>query len=162
MRHLCRASLDLAHSLINFLHMKKDHAHEVASAILNARRYLLRNPQQHTTSSNTMNYEDDVSVADDRSLSSKVISIQNSDLTLSEEDSTVNDDDDIFTSNNKSRNLHNSKSQCIMNRISTYLSNVDWRIFNYITKTFLQNGRTNFCFTFNKYMLFFLKRYTNY
>ncbi|CAF0888177.1 unnamed protein product [Adineta ricciae] len=134
------ASLDLAHSFINFLHMKKDRAHEVASAIINARQHLLRNPQQYTTASNTMNYEDDVSVADDRSISSGVISIENSDITLSEEDSTVNDDDDIFTSDNRSRNLHNSNSQCIMNRISTYLSNVDWRIFNYITKTFLQNG----------------------
>ncbi|CAF1222036.1 unnamed protein product [Adineta ricciae] len=136
------ASLDLAHSFINFLHMKKDYAHEVASAIINARQYLLRYPQQRTTSSNTMNYEDDVSIADDRSLSSGVISIQNSDITLSEQDNTVNDDDDddLLTSDNRSRDLHNSKSQCIMNRICTYLSNVDWRIFNYITKTFLRNG----------------------
>ena len=157
MRYLLRASLDLAHSFITFLHMKKDRAHEVASAIINARQYLIRNPQLHTTSSNTMNYKDDVSIADDRSISSGVISVQNSDATLSEENSRI-DDDDIFTSDNRNRNLHNSKSQSIMNRMTTYLSNADWRVFNYITKTFLQDGRTNFYFIYNRDMLFFSEK----
>jgi hypothetical protein len=139
--------LDLAHVFITFLHIRKDIAYEIASTIIDARQHLIRQiPTQESLSNRDMNEEND---SDDASISSGIITVD-----VSENSSTsrsiIDDDED---QNNvpeimkrKKYSLFKNKmidllnSQRVMNRITTYLSEADWRVFNYITKHFLQDG----------------------
>lgn len=91
---------------------------------------------------------------DDQSVSSGMMSIEESDTILSENDrasrslSEEDTDSNHFPMNinrknyqfHTNKNIFSSNSQPIMNRITSYLSEVDWRVYNYITKHFLQHG----------------------
>ncbi|CAF4450047.1 unnamed protein product, partial [Rotaria sp. Silwood2] len=150
-----RSSLDLAHIFINFLHIRKDIAYEIASTIIDARQRLIQlNPTEKSSSTTNIdeNFISDIHINDendndDTSISSGIVTAEDSDTIVNENNKTSksisnNSDSDrrktYYVNKNKIFSL--SHSQRIMNRITTYLSEVDWRVFNYITKHFLQNG----------------------
>ncbi|CAF4265277.1 unnamed protein product, partial [Rotaria sp. Silwood2] len=149
-----RSSLDLAHIFINFLHIRKDIAYEIASTIIDARQRLIQlNPTEKSSSTTNIdeNFISDIHINDendndDTSISSGIVTAEDSDTIVNENNKTSksisnNSDSDrrktYYVNKNKIFSL--SHSQRIMNRITTYLSEVDWRVFNYITKHFLQN-----------------------
>ncbi|CAF3669561.1 unnamed protein product [Rotaria sp. Silwood1] len=145
-----RLTLDLAHTFINFLHIRKDIAYEIASTIIDARQRLVPSKLTQKSSSSTnidenflsniyINEEND---NDDTSISSGIITAEDSDTIVNENSKTSRSISDSRTKYNldKKKIFYLSNSQRIMNRIITYLSEVDWRVFNYLTKHFLQNG----------------------
>lgn len=139
-----RASLDLAHIFITFLHIRKDIAHEIASIIISARQHLIQpiSIEKSSSSSIVLSNEND-----DLSISSGIVTGEESDTVISEHSSVSNSiNDNNEQDQNKihsylNKNIYSSNSQQIMNRMTSYLSEVDWRVFNYITKYFLQNGK---------------------
>jgi len=151
--------LDLAHIFITFLHIRKDIAYEIASTIITARQHLIRTIPTEKSSSNTIieeNFRSNTHIAeendgDDTSISSGIVTVEDSDTIVSENSSisrsTSEDDEDQNVIGRKKYDLYKNKifsssnSERIMSRIINYLSEVDWRVFNYITKHFLQNGK---------------------
>jgi hypothetical protein len=139
--------LDLAHVFITFLHIRKDIAYEIASTIIDARQRLIRQiPTQESLSNKDMNEEND---SDDASISSGIITADVSDnsstsRSISDDDEDQNNIPEIMKRKKyslfKNKMIDSSNSQRVMNRITTYLSEADWRVFNYITKHFLQDG----------------------
>ncbi|CAM4915049.1 unnamed protein product [Rotaria socialis] len=137
-----RSSLDLANIFINFLHIRKDIAYEIASAIIDARQHLIEFPLTEKSSSSTM--------FDDASISSSIVTAEDSDTAMNESSYTSRSmSKDAKNQNHlkkrrsnpaKNKITYSSTSQRVMNRIITYLSEVDWRVFNYITKHFLQKS----------------------
>jgi hypothetical protein len=137
----------LAHIFITFLHIRKDIANEIASTIIAARQHLI---QPISTSSST------IIDNDDQSASSGIITTEESDTMISKNDSTsrsISDDNDLEDQNYfpimasrknynlyTNKNISSSSAQCVMSRMTAYLSEADWRVYNYITKHFLQNG----------------------
>lgn len=148
-----RATLDLTRLFITVLHLRKDIAYETASTIIAARQRLIQPILADESSSNrsiddsleSNTYSSDED--DDRSVSSGIISDKESE-TLSNENSEHRDQKHHFPKNiqgkdrliDSNKNTDSSNSHPIMNRITSYLSEVDWRVYNYITKHFLQNG----------------------
>ncbi len=144
--------MDLAHIFITFLHIRKDIAYEIASTIVTARQNLIRTIPTEKSSSNTIIAEEND--GDDTSISSGIVTVEDSDTIVSENSSisrsTSDDDEDQNISTNvigrkkydlyKNKIFSSSNSERIMSRIINYLSEVDWRVFNYITKHFIQNG----------------------
>ena len=148
--------------MIAFLHLRKDIAYETASTIIAARQRLIQPlSTDESSSSNTVDdsVESKMRMGDDdsdRSVSSGVSTSDENDTLISEYDQTsrsISDDSGhknrnhfpIITSTKNYRfytnkNICSSNSQRVMNRITSYLSEVDWRVYNYITKHFLQNG----------------------
>jgi hypothetical protein len=153
MFNINRSSLDLAHIFITFLHIRKDIAYEIASTIVTARQNLIRTIPTEKSSSNTIIAEEND--GDDTSISSGIVTVEDSDTIVSENNSisrsTSDDDEDQNISTNvigrkkydlyKNKIFSSSNSERIMSRIINYLSEVDWRVFNYITKHFIQNGK---------------------
>jgi hypothetical protein len=153
MFNINRSSLDLAHIFITFLHIRKDIAYEIASTIVTARQNLIRTIPTEKSSSNTIIAEEND--GDDTSISSGIVTVEDSDTIVSENSSisrsTSDDDEDQNISTNvigrkkydlyKNKIFSSSNSERIMSRIINYLSEVDWRVFNYITKHFIQNGK---------------------
>ncbi|CAF0769866.1 unnamed protein product [Adineta steineri] len=157
-----KSSMELAHIFINFIFLRKDIAYEIASIIIAARRHLLPSLPIQTSSSTSVNSKNRISMtsmndrhdADDTSISFGMVSVENSDTMASENSSTTqsitDDDKDHNISMNiirrkkydlyKNKTMCSLKSPCVMSRITNYLSKADWRVFNYITKYFLQNG----------------------
>ncbi len=145
--------MDLAHIFITFLHIRKDIAYEIASTIVTARQNLIRTIPTEKSSSNTIIAEEND--GDDTSISSGIVTVEDSDTIVSENSSisrsTSDDDEDQNISTNvigrkkydlyKNKIFSSSNSERIMSRIINYLSEVDWRVFNYITKHFIQNGK---------------------
>ncbi len=145
--------MDLAHIFITFLHIRKDIAYEIASTIVTARQNLIRTIPTEKSSSNTIIAEEND--GDDTSISSGIVTVEDSDTIVSENNSisrsTSDDDEDQNISTNvigrkkydlyKNKIFSSSNSERIMSRIINYLSEVDWRVFNYITKHFIQNGK---------------------
>jgi hypothetical protein len=155
---LYRSSLELAHIFVTFLHMRKDTANEVASIIISARERLRRSLPTPKPSSDSLNdesgrsrtYVNEGDGIEDASISSGVATVDDSTSR-----STIDDEED----HNIPRTMNtgakydpyknkwifpSSNSPHTMSRMTAYLSKVDWRVFNYITKYFLQNG-TTFC-----------------
>ncbi len=154
----------MAHIFITFLHIRKDIAHEIASTIITARERLIQPISTEKSSSSTIIDNNIISKThmseendnDDASISSGIVTAEDSDTVVSENCSTsrsINDDDNDEDQNNfpdiirrkkynlhTNKNIHSSNSQHIMSRMISYLSETDWRVFNYITKHFLQNG----------------------
>ncbi len=149
--------MDLAHIFITFLHIRKDIAYEIASTIIDARQRLIRQIPTQKSSSNAIineklisNEQNDI---DDASISSGIVTGDESDTIVSENSNTsrsISDDDedqnnmpDVIKRNKynlyENKHIDSSKSQH-MSRITKYLSEADWRVFNYITKHFLQDG----------------------
>jgi hypothetical protein len=116
--------------------MRKDLAYEIASTIIAARQRLV-SPISIQKSSSIIDKKSmsHTHINDDTSISSGIVTGEDS--TVSE---SISDDDEDVIRTKKNKNRMNYSSQRIMNRITTYLSEVDWRVFNYITKNFLQNG----------------------
>lgn len=140
----------MAHIFITFLHIRKDIAHEIASTIITARQHLIQpiSTQKSSSSSILQSKSDLDEDSDVKSISSGIITSEDSQTIISEHSSissSISDDEhqrNIPKNYNSylNKNISSSNSQQIMNRIITYLSEVDWRVFNYITKYFLQNG----------------------
>ncbi len=157
--------MDLAHIFITFLQIRKDIAYEIASIIITARQHLIRTIPTEKSSSNTTidkNFRSNTHIAeekddDDASISSGIVTVEDSDTVMSENSSisrsTSDDDEDQNISTDvigrkkydlyKNKIFCSSNSERIMSRIINYLSEADWRVFNYITKHFLQNGKTS-------------------
>jgi hypothetical protein len=136
--------LDLTHIFITFLHIRKDIASEIASAIISARQRLIQPISTQKSSSSTIIDDND---DDDQSASSGIITAEESDTIISENDDKDHADQNYFpimTSRNE--NIYSSSSQRVMSRITAYLSEADWRVYNYLTKHFLQNGKQSFCY----------------
>ncbi len=142
----------MAHIFITFLHIRKDIAHEIASTIIATRQRLIQPISKQKSSSSTIiisktHISDESDNNDNASISSGIVTAEDSSIS-----SSISDNNDEHQNNfpevigRKKYNLYTNKSisssnsQCIMNRITSYLSEVDWRVFNYITKHFLQNG----------------------
>ena len=156
--------MDLSYIFTNFLHIRKDIAYEIASAIIDARQRLVQHSTTQKFSSNGIRNENSISNIrvneenddDDVSLSSGIISAKDSHTIVKKSSSKSNciSDGDEYQNdnpNNVSINRYNiqrnkilnlTNPQCNMNRMTTYLSEVDWRVFNYITQYFLQKGIT--------------------
>jgi len=147
--------LDLAHIFITFLHIRKDIAYEIAATIIAARQDLIQTISIQKSSSSAKTHISEENDNDVESISSGIMTAEDSDTIMSENSSisrSISDDNDEDENNipdiirRKKYNLHTKKNICssnsqrIMSRMTTYLSEIDWRVFNYITKYFLQNG----------------------
>ena len=162
--------MDLTHLFITVLHIRKDIAYETASTIITARQRLIQ-PKLARVSSSDRSIDDSLESKtylseedDDRSISSGIISNEDSGSIFSENsDDNQRRDQNHFPKiiNGKNRQFRSNKdgdssdSHSIMNRITSYLSEVDWRVYNYITKHFLQNG-SSACATNRSKRLFIL------
>lgn len=133
---------------MSFLHIRKDIAYEIASNIINTREQLVQSMATETSLSSTITerkfmsdmYINEENDRDDTSISSGIITSEDSDTVIHKNDDDVkNQNNHSDATREKQNNSSNSQSN-MMNRITIYLSKVDWRVFNYITKYFLQNG----------------------
>lgn len=127
----------------------------MASTIINARESLVATKSTKTSVPSTIinkklqsNLDQDNERDDTTSNSSGIVTAEDSDTSTNVSDDGENQDlhSNILRKDNyrryKSKRFSVSNSQCTMYRITMYLSTADWRIFNYITKNFLQNGMT--------------------
>ncbi len=145
----------MAHIFITFLHIRKDIAYKIASTIIASRQDLIQTISTQKSSSSAKTHISEENDNDIESISSGIITAEDCDTIVSENSSisrSISDDNDEDENNfpdiirRKKYNLCTNKNIClsnsqrIMSRITTYLSEVDWRVFNYITKHFLQNG----------------------
>ncbi len=155
--------MDLAHIFITFLHIRKDIAYEIASTIIDARQRLIPPIATENSSSSTMIDNNITSKTrlseendnDDASISSGIVTAEESDTVISENSGpsrSISDDQNNFPDfiQRKKYNLYMNKNispsnpQRMMSRMTSYLSEADWRVFHYITKHFLQNGWQSF------------------
>jgi hypothetical protein len=117
-----RSSMDLARVLIHCLHLRKDVANEIASSIVLTRQRLF---------------------STDLSLNSTCTNDEHCSMSITNDNNRTKATDWTHqqrTHADRKRNRTELKTLPMMSRITTYLSHVDTRVFNYIIDEFLHHG----------------------
>ena len=113
--------MDLAQVFIKALSLPQDTAAEIASIVLAARERIP--PELSTRGSTKRNLLSTSSIAEDSESMSSA------------------DEQRIDRPARKEKFVRRSKSPPMMRRMTLYLSEVDWRVFFYLTRDFLRNGK---------------------